>query len=145
MVTLPISFAFHHMFEPGCNGLLAYSSPRGHRRWLLSWWRDCFRVPGASAQLGQARRWRAAVGWYVLALGGPLVLLLLADLVYVALGGPPPQRWLALPTGGSLGFAIGSLIVGSLGEVFGWRGFAQPRLQSRYTALTASVIIGILW
>jgi membrane protease YdiL (CAAX protease family) len=34
--------------------------------------------------------------------------------------------------------------VGGL-EEFGWRGFAQPRLQERYTALTAAVEIGIAW
>ena len=37
------------------------------------------------------------------------------------------------------------LLAGSIGEEFGWRGFAQPRLQSRYGALAASVMVGLVW
>lgn len=32
-----------------------------------------------------------------------------------------------------------------LGEETGWRGFALPRLQKKFSALTSSLIIGILW
>ena len=37
------------------------------------------------------------------------------------------------------------MLAGSIGEEFGWRGFAQPRLQRRYGALAASVMVGLVW
>ncbi len=36
-------------------------------------------------------------------------------------------------------------IGGPLQEEFGWRGYALDRLESKYNALTSSLIVGILW
>jgi membrane protease YdiL (CAAX protease family) len=100
--------------------------------------------------LRQVKTWRAGIGWYVIAVFGPTVLFLLDEIINLLLGGSPPQKWIVLPSlsgffPGSLFFNIMGLLAGTLGEEFGWRGFAQPRLQSRYGALKASIFIGLVW
>ncbi len=44
-----------------------------------------------------------------------------------------------------LGSFLPLLILGPLSEEIGWRGFALPRLQTRWNALTSSLIIGVIW
>ena len=105
---------------------------------------------GARSVLRQARIWRAGAGWYAVALLGPALLFLLDEGVNLLLGGTPPQQWVVLPAlsgffPGSLFFAIMGILAGSVGEEFGWRGFAQPRLQQRYGALRASLLTGVIW
>ncbi len=97
---------------------------------------------GVRSLLRPIGKWRPGLQWYALVLLGPLVLVLLANVIDLALGGALPHPWLAFP---ELGSVIGPLIAGSLGEEIGWRGFAQPLLQKRYSVFWASVIIGVLW
>jgi membrane protease YdiL (CAAX protease family) len=40
---------------------------------------------------------------------------------------------------------IQSFLLSGLGEEFGWRGYALPRLQARWNALTSSIILGVIW
>ena len=64
---------------------------------LIAW-----RWPGAGGVrklLKQVTRWRVHVGWYLVALLGPIPLLLLGDLIYVMLGGAAPHQWVAMPSG----------------------------------------------
>src|SRR5438309_11748626 len=59
---------------------------------LIAW-----RWPGAGGVrrlLRPVTRWRIHLGWYLVALLGPIPLLLLADAIYVMLGGAAPRQWL---------------------------------------------------
>jgi membrane protease YdiL (CAAX protease family) len=97
---------------------------------------------GVGTLLRQVATWRVGFGWYALVLVGPIVLFVVSDLIYAVYGGVQPAAWVVIPS--NLAF-VGPLIAGSLGEELGWRGFAQPRLQTRYSALRASIIVGIIW
>lgn len=44
-----------------------------------------------------------------------------------------------------LGSFIPLLILGPLSEEIGWRGYALERLQTRWNALTSSLIVGLVW
>ena len=94
-------------------------------------------------------RWRVGWQWYLVVILGPAAFSLVVAGVYVMLGGswaeaaPPAIRegpLLLLP----LYLAILTLTDG-LGEELAWRGFALPRLLTRYNALVASLILGVIW
>jgi membrane protease YdiL (CAAX protease family) len=44
-----------------------------------------------------------------------------------------------------LGSFLPLLIIGPLSEEIGWRGYALERLQTRWSALTSSLIVGLVW
>lgn len=89
-------------------------------------------------------RWRVHWFWYLAAFmmtGFPLLIAI----VYILIGNPirglnpDATAWSLL---GLLGFTF---LSGPLSEEAGWRGFALPRLQGRFSALTSSLILGVLW
>lgn len=94
---------------------------------------------------GQVTRWRLKPRWYLFAIAVPLVLEdgLLVSAIHLLAGGPvqlAPSPWWHYVAN----FLVVLLLAGSL-EEFGWRGFAQPRLQERTSAFTAAVGIGVVW
>lgn len=70
------------------------------------------------------------------------VLLTLGLLVYRALGGADLGRWAWIPRDPP---RILALLLVPFTEEIGWRGYAQPRLQARFGALKASLVIGVFW
>jgi membrane protease YdiL (CAAX protease family) len=89
-------------------------------------------------------RFKIGFRWYLAALAFVLGPLLVA-LVYIAAG--QPHRGLA--PGATLLTLAGALALNFFGAPFGeeagWRGFALPRLQQRWSALLSSLILGVVW
>jgi membrane protease YdiL (CAAX protease family) len=113
-------------------------------------------VDGAAGLVVFLRRlliWRVGWIWFAIVLLGPPVSYLLGIGIHVLLGGSSPdflQPFVRQLVPQSFGLAVAGLAfflfqVVANGEEFGWRGYALPKLQERYSPLTASVIIGLVW
>ena len=94
----------------------------------------------------QIVRWRVGWRWWLVALGLPLAAAVIITLVVFAVRGPVDLGQ-ALPSPLLFGgvFILAMVVSGGLNEEPGWRGFAQARLNERYGALQASLLIGVVW
>ncbi len=96
---------------------------------------------GVRALLSQLLRWRVGLGWYAVAFLGPNLVVLLALILYALSRGQAPTQWLLVPSP----LYVALLALGPWGEEIGWRGYALPRLQGRWSALGASLLVGLMW
>jgi membrane protease YdiL (CAAX protease family) len=90
---------------------------------------------------GVFRPWRTHPGWVLLALFSPMALQVIAVAIETLLGGSP-SAWVHPPVGSE---QIAAMIVFSIGEEFGWRGYAHPRMVARFGPATGSLLLGIGW
>ncbi len=101
-------------------------------------------VPEIKRLLSGFTRWKIGWRWY-LAISVLLLGPLLIAAVYIALGNPPSGLAPGMTVWGLLGALAYTLTSGPLAEETGWRGFALPRLQERFSSLKASLLLGTLW
>jgi len=130
-------FLYH--FGPSLAGVILAAVEAGRR--------------GVRSLLRPLGRLRVGIAWYLFVVSYPILLRLAAAGIGAALGGPAPTFFtsnaLGMPAGHPLVIAplvfLGTLIFAGLAEEIGWRGYALPRLQSRYSALAASLILAAVW
>jgi membrane protease YdiL (CAAX protease family) len=92
--------------------------------------------------------WRVGWRWWLAAFS-PVAFLAIALLGSWASGLSLPRPtdfalFSGVPAAGLLG-VVPLVIIGALGEEIGWRGFALPHLQHRFSPLVASLILAALW
>jgi len=94
--------------------------------------------------------WRGRPGWLALAVLGPLAVFAVAVLATRVVEGPWPDlsrfgastEYPLLPLGV---FWMANVLFYGFGEEIGWRGFATPTLQRRHSALSAAIIVSVIW
>ena len=109
------------------------------------------RVQGVRNYLASLVKPKGDIKWYLVAIFLVPAVHLLGVIITLLLDQQVKWKGMTtlevLPVAGMIIFAFIYQFFYSncLGEETGWRGFALPRLQTRYSPLIASLIIGILW
>jgi membrane protease YdiL (CAAX protease family) len=85
--------------------------------------------------------WRAPLQWWLFLLLGIPVIVYTAAAIKGTVNNPFPfMPWyMVFPA------LFQSLLLGPMGEEFGWRGLALPLLQRRFSPFWASLILGVVW
>ena len=98
---------------------------------------------GLKIYLKRLLNWRFGVIGVVLLISIPIIGTC-ANFIYIAMGGQPKE--LSEPWYILLLLSVFMLIYdpGPMEEL-GWRGFALPKLQQKYSALWSSIILGFIW
>lgn len=90
--------------------------------------------------------WRVNLKWYIIIIFLPLLIAIISGLLS---GGNFPVNANNFNLNSIIYvlsvFIFGALFLGPLQEEPGWRGFALPILEAKYTPLVATLILGVLW
>jgi len=88
---------------------------------------------------------RYGIVWYLVTLFGIPLIAVLSASVYLGIApfATAVTNWSAIFTT-YLPAVLAMMIIPSLGEQPGWRGFALPRLQKQYGPLPGSLVLGLL-
>ncbi|HSL45404.1 MAG TPA: CPBP family intramembrane glutamic endopeptidase [Anaerolineales bacterium] len=98
-------------------------------------------LTGLGSFLRRLTLWRAPIQWWLfLLLGIPAIMYAAA-----AIKGTISEPFRFLPWYLVFPALVQSLLLGPLGEEFGWRGLALPLLQRRFAPFWASLILGVVW
>jgi uncharacterized protein len=111
------------------------------------------KVTGGRTGVGALRRcmghWQVSWFWWLVALGTPLLMLVLSVLLVGFISNQWPSFSSVLTSPSTLSFwLVSGVLTGAIygfGEEPGWRGFALPRLQRRWNALVATLLVFVIW
>jgi membrane protease YdiL (CAAX protease family) len=107
--------------------------------------------PGYRELAARLTRWRVGWRWWVIALTVPLAVLAVAALANVAIWGAPTpdlSRMAWTDIGLLFAFRFVNPLDGPFGEEPGWRAYALPHLQQRWSPLRSGCTLGVfvaLW
>lgn len=107
---------------------------------------------GLKKLLSGVFQWRVKPIWYLVSILGAPAVFAAALSLHVLLGGAYPQladpnHMLTEPGQWPLAAVVFAYIFvfTALGEEIGWRGFALPALQSRFSGFASSLVLGVIW
>lgn len=134
----PFTALFGEMRSTNPVFLLAVYAPGISGIFLI--WRH-YGLKGLGSFFRRLSFWRAPLPWWLFLLAGIPVIIYAAAAIKGTVNTPFAfSPWYLVFPG-----LIQSLLLGPLGEEFGWRGLALPLLQRRFSPFWASLILGSIW
>lgn len=128
----PYLFMFLFAFGPTLAGIIVTAAFKG-REGLADLWRRLIKV-------------RVPIRWVVLVFAIPLIWNLIAlGIGYASEGLSSIEFNFLVPLSLAVPLFLYMLIFTGFAEEVGWRGYALPELQKKYTAERSSVILGVFW
>jgi uncharacterized protein len=115
------------IYAPGISGI------------ILIW--QHYGLKGLGSFIQRLTLWRAPIQWWLLLLLGIPVIIYAA----AAIKGTFNEPFRFAPWYMLFPALLQSLLLGPMGEEFGWRGLALPLLQRRFSPFWASLILGVVW
>jgi membrane protease YdiL (CAAX protease family) len=105
------------------------------------------RATGGSVRvwLRTSFRWRQPKRWYAAVIAFPVLLAAVASAEFALLGERLDFGLVGERAAAFLPLLIYCLLLNGGPEEFGWRGFALPRLQERFSPVRATFALGIPW
>lgn len=150
-----ISWSFWLPLLLAKQGMISYQPPQyfhlvgslGPAIAALIMTRVCCGSVGLQDLLRRMFNWRLSIVWHAIAWLSPLLLFLISVLLTgwnswepQSFGYSAEYRELPIPV-----YWFASILFYGWGEETGWRGFALPYLQTRQSALQATVILSVGW
>jgi membrane protease YdiL (CAAX protease family) len=118
--------------------LLAVYAPSLSGIFLI--WRH-YGVKGVGSFFRRSFLWRAPLQWWLfLLLGIPMIIYAAAAII-----GTIDEPFRFSPWTMVFPALLQSLLLGPIGEEFGWRGLFLPLLQRRFSPFWSSIILGVIW
>jgi len=90
-------------------------------------------------------KWRLHPGWYLFALGWPILLVATVSLLYTLFGNSLDFTLLPDRVVSYLPYLLFLALVGGGNEEPGWRGLGLPTLQQFHSPVVATSILGLVW
>lgn len=94
---------------------------------------------------GRIAKWRVGIRYYLAAFLIPPAMLILRFGLIILLGGKLQTSISTYSFWVALGMFINYFVIAGGQEELGWRGFAQPKLQEKFSLAFMSLVIGVLW
>jgi len=149
-IALAIALSYHGIISITIPLSLHYILPFGSllSALIVTWITG--RKVGLKDLMKRMTKWRVRPIWAAVAILSVWILYLVSSFIIVLMGQPWPDlsifgQVLYMPYLTFLGAWLLWIFTYGIGEETGWRGFLLPHLQTRFSALTSSLILGLIW